>query len=414
MKFYFIGIKGAGMCSLSNILYDLSYEIRGSDYCKDYFTSFKLKSDIIIDNIDESLISSDFIYIIGNAFKNHTIVDQIKLKGCTYYNYPSFIQEFFNIPKISISGTHGKTTTTSFISQLVNCDINVLCGDGYGRGSVDAKYLLLEACEYKDHFLNYTNKILLINNIEYDHPDYFINLNHVIDSFQKAANNSQILIINGDCSNCNKIKHSNILRFGIKDNNDITFKYSIKRNNTLVTINFYQNIIDIELPLLTKHNVYNYVAAYIISKLIDIKDDVLINKSKLLKLPSRRMNIYNYKNSILVDDYAHHPTEIKSTILSLKQLYSNYKIIVFFQPHTYSRTNSLLNNFIESLSLADDVYILDVFSSVREYGNENLLLLNSTFNKFNNEILNDIGFNKEIYIFMGAGDVNNLMKIFIN
>lgn len=403
MIFYLVGIKGVGMCSLSSVLVELGHKVIGCDFNNDFFTTNLIKEEVIIEEINNITINNEYTYIIGNAFKNSEYVKTIK-NTCEYYDYPYFIEKFFRMAKISISGTHGKTTTTSFISQLSNKNINILCGDGYGRANREAQYLVLEACEYKNHFLEYTNKILLINNIELDHPDYFKNIEDVIKSFQKAAVNSQIVIVNGDDENCKKIKHYNLITFGMNDYNDIKFNY----NKNVVTIAFYGNsyIFDIELGL---HNIYNFVASFIICKLIDSDDDYIKNNIINLKLPKRRLEKYIINNTIIYDDYAHHPTEISSTLSYLKNYYNDKKIIVLFQPHTYSRTKVLLNEFIKSLSIADEVYILDVFSSIREQGEGNLLLEQTNFTKYNNDLLKSIN-NKNVYIFMGAGDINKLIN----
>ncbi len=398
MKFYLVGIKGSGMCALANILIDLGYEVSGCDFDKEYFTDKKL--NVKIDNIEDFSIAKSYTVIVGNSFKDSKYIKEIT----NYYDYPEFIEKFFRMKKISISGTHGKTTTTSFISQLTNKDINVLCGDGTGIGVPCSEYLVLEACEYKDTFLNYTNEILLINNIELDHPDYFKSIDSVILSFQKAANNSKIVLINGDCLNCRRIKHYNVITFGKDEFNDIVFDY----HNSLLKIYFYGCKVEININL-GIHNIYNYVASYIICKLIDTDGNVINQKTKKLKLPTRRQDIYNLGNAIVVDDYAHHPTEIKATLNDLRSKYKR-KIIVFFQPHTFSRTNYFRDDFIKSLSIADEVYILDIFSSVRERGYGNLLLENTCFKKFNEDLLHDIHNETNLYVFMGAGDINNLLK----
>lgn len=405
MKFYLVGIKGVGMCALANILLELGYFVKGCDFLDNFMTS-KLLKKIEVENINNLKYDNKYTYIIGNAFKNSSYIECLDNYNC--YDYPDFIEKFFRMPKISISGTHGKTTTTSFISQLTNKNINLLCGDGSSKASKQSDYLVLEACEYKDTFLNYTNKILLINNIELDHPDYFKNIDEVITSFQKAAYNSQIVIVNGDDVNCSKIEHYNKIKFGMNDENDIKFIYE----NNVVTIMFYGNnytfILDFGL-----YNIYNFVAAFIICKLLDTDDLYLNEQTKKLFLPQRRLNKYTINKAIIYDDYAHHPTEIKKTLLYLKDTYKDRKIILFFQPHTYSRTKIFLNDFISALSIAHETYILDVFSSIREKGDGNLLLDNSNFNKFDDKILKEIKYTDNIYVFMGAGDINKLIKIAI-
>ena len=134
MHFYFVGIKGTGMSALANILVDLGHQVSGVDYSKKYFTEATFNRSIIVENFENYKLDKNYFYIIGNAFKLHDITKEIMEKGFHFEYYPQFLETFFKMKKIGISGSHGKTTTTSFTSQLIDEDINVLIGDGKGIG----------------------------------------------------------------------------------------------------------------------------------------------------------------------------------------------------------------------------------------------------------------------------------------
>ena len=173
MKFYLIGIKGAGMSALANILSDLGHTVYGVDYNKKYFTEATFRSSIVCYSFEEFVLNSDYFYIIGNAFKLSEFSAKIIDGDYCYAYYPEFLESFFNMPKIGVCGSHGKTTTTCFASRLISKPINVLVGDGTGRGNLDAKYFLFEACEYQNNFLKFNYEYLVVLNIDYDHPDFF-------------------------------------------------------------------------------------------------------------------------------------------------------------------------------------------------------------------------------------------------
>ena len=134
MHFYFIGIKGTGMSSLANILVDLGYKVSGADYNKKYFTEATFRQEIVVENFEDCILSDSYFYIIGNAFKVFDLTNEIKEKKYQYAFYSEFIEEFFKMGKIGVCGSHGKTTTTYFASQLIEKKINALIGDGSGFG----------------------------------------------------------------------------------------------------------------------------------------------------------------------------------------------------------------------------------------------------------------------------------------
>lgn len=407
MKFYLVGIKGTGMSALANILVDLSHEVYGVDYNKKYFTEATFRKSIVVENFENINLKEEYFYIIGNAFKIHEITNKIKELGYQYNYYPEFIENFFKMKKIGVSGTHGKTTTTSFISQVLKEKTNSLIGDGTGYGYKKAKYFLFEACEYQNHFLKYNFDFLVILNIDYDHPDYFKNSAEYISSFQKAALNSKLLIVNGDDLNCQKIIHKNKITFGFSPNCDVWIRQIDKK----IILTFLEDEYSFDFNFFGKYMAYDLAATFIVCRILGLDSEIITNSIKILKLPRRRCDEVLLDNgNVLVNDYAHHPTEIKVTLEALKNKYPNKMITVVYQGHTYSRTNAFLDNYVKSLSLADKVYIMPTFSSVRENEDNPYQLLEAekSFVAYDRMKVEEIlKMPQNLVVFMGAGDIDS-------
>lgn len=413
MKYFLIGIKGTGMSALATLLYELGHDVSGSDTSELYFTEASLQEhEIAYYPFNQAKLSNEYIYIIGNAYdETNPEVAFIKQKQYCYYYYHEFIGKVLKKEIIAISGTHGKTTTTSFLVQMLNHNISYIIGDGSGAGTNENKQLVLEACEYKDHFLAYHPKILVVNNIELDHPEYFKDLKQVIASFNKLAQQSELIIINGDDKNARQINHDNLIRVG--QNQDSEARFEIKEvtdDGYQVVLKYLKQDYNIRVPFYGTHMIYNIVLAYVTALTLGVAPSL-----ERLELPIRRMNEVEYGQTILVDDYAHHPTEIKCLYQSLIIKYPDYPIKVIFQPHTYTRTLKLKKDFKSALSLFDEVYLAEVFTSKREkYNLYKQLKINKIFNlfhKFDPDILKQISpEKKEVWVFLGAGTIDNYIN----
>ena len=407
MHFYLVGIKGTGMSALANILVDLGHDVSGVDYNKKYFTEATFRKSIVVESFDNYVLDKKYFYIIGNAFKVTKITNDIVEAKYEYQFYPQFLESFFKMRKIGISGSHGKTTTTFFTSQLIDKKINVLVGDGTGFGDKNAEYFVFEACEYQNHFLNYTYDFLVVLNIDYDHPDYFKTVNEYNFSFQKAALNSDVLFINNDDINCKKIVHKNKITFGFNPNSDIVLK--IVENDLIVKID--EEEFKMPFKFHGKHMAYNLAVSFILGYFTKNDPDILIRKVNELKLPLRRFYECKLQDDIiLINDYAHHPTEIKAFILAVRNKYPNYNLIIIYQGHTFSRTNAFLEKYVSVLQLADEVFIMPIFSSVREEEHDEWILLNenNNFLKYSRDIKAPLLSQSNIIIaFLGAGDIDN-------
>lgn len=413
MKYWLIGIKGTGMCSLALYLKQAGHEVVGSDNSNYYFTVDELnKHNIEVKEYNIVNITNDYIYIIGLSItKDNVEFDEILKRDLEYYYYNDFIGEFIDKKMIAVSGTHGKTTTAHLVKELTDISCIIGCGCGIYN---ESKYFVLEACEYKNHFYSYAPHLLLILNMDFDHPDFFKNKKDVIKSYQGMCDRAKIVLVNGDDNNAHRLLHANKYTYGLKNNVDYQIKIITKSSSGYTFLLKGNKMCRLlQCNLTGMHNLYNYVGAYLASYLCDLK----INHYMKLTLPKRRMNKYIYGNTVLIDDYAHHPSEIKALYDSLKILYPEYKLKCIFQSHTYSRTLKFKKEFKRVLGMFNEVYLMDVFSSVREKEQE--LLQKKVdryfrkYKKYDENILNKINLDeKDVWIFLGAGTCNEILEKF--
>lgn len=410
MKYYLIGILGTGMSALALYLKSKGNDVTGSDADKYFFTEKKLKEEeIIINSYDKDNIVNDYIYIIGLSIKSDNVeFKQILNRDLEYYYYNEFISQFLNERMIAVSGTHGKTSTSYLIQQMADISYIIGCGDGAYKRS---QYLVLEACEYQNHFHSYEPVMLIIQSLDLDHPDFFKKQRQLIESYQKMAMQSDSILINGDDKYSNKITHSRKYSYGMSENNDYVIKIITENCNGYTFLLKGKGICKIlKCNLLGIHNLHNFVAGYLALFLLDIK---IVLPSKL-QLPPRRMTMYQFNHNILVDDYAHHPNEIKSLLTSIKLAFPNYLVKVIFQSHTYSRTIKFRKKFKKIFNKFDEVYLMDVFSSSREEKNIKFQrYINFYFHKYKKYSTSTLslidGNDNIVWIFLGAGEANLLI-----
>lgn len=394
MEYYLVGIKGTGMSSLACMLYDLGYSVRGCDVLEDFdFLEELKKRNIQIDEINKTDIIEkigDVIYIISSAYEDTLILEKIREHDYSYFYYQEYLSMIPAI-QIAVAGTHGKTTTTKMIADILKDEsISYVVGSGEGLGKKNFRYFLYEACEYKRHFLNYHPDYLVITNIEYDHPDYYKSIDDVRDAFETLKKQSKVVI------------NKNEYKYKILKTSDKGFLIRIYQHNRKPQHYF--------LPFCGKHMIENFMDAYRVIKRLGFTDSYIKKRIKNITLPKRRSEEVVYKKTIIIKDYAHHPSEIKALHDTIKQKYPSLKTTAFFEPHTYSRTLALIDDFKESLSLFDKVYINDVFTSAREIKNNNLQKTIDErlkdFEKFTEKIAETYNYDEEgIVVFLGAGTI---------
>lgn len=418
--YHFIGIKGTGMSALALILKQKGFDVQGSDIDKYIFTQRDLEtSGIKISSFDEKNIQDDMIIIAGNAFPDTHIEIQTALKrGLPVIRYHKFLGNFLeNFTSIAITGSHGKTTTTGLLSHVFSGiePTSYLIGDGTGHGEKDAKYFSFEACEYRRHFLAYNPDYIIMTNIDFDHPDYYTGIEDVYDAFQSFASQAKKGIVAfGDDDNLRKLKADvPIYYYGLTDEDD--FKaVNIKRTTegSSFDVMFEGNTIgSFRVPAYGIHNILNALSVVAISYLEGLDMSKVAEEMVTFDGVKRRFSEKKVSDMVIVDDYAHHPAEIKVTIDAARQKYPDKEIIAIFQPHTFTRTIALLDEFADALDDADQVYLCDIFGSAREeVGSVKIEDLGEKITK-GGEVLSLenmsplLDYHNAVTIFMGAGDV---------
>ena len=371
MKYYLAGIKGTGMSALALILNDLGFDVVGYDDAAEHrFTEDKLlERGIKIysepnDELDEFTI---VVYSPALNIDKHPELLKAKELGLKIYEYQEMLGKLTKkFDTICVSGCHGKTTTTSMISHIFDNlgGCSYLIGDGRGKGSLESKKFILEACEYRRHFLAYDPEYVVITNIDLDHMDYFKNIDDIISAYQEFANKaSKMVIACGDDQYTHALEvNTSIYYYGLDDDNDIqavNVEYSNEGTTFDVMIEgeYYGHF---NLPLFGKHMLLNALACIAVCH-YERKDARDVAKYlKTFKGAERRFKETFIGNNVIIDDYAHHPQEVKVTIKAARQKYPDKLVIAVFKAHTFSRVKDFLDDFVNALNLADKAYIMDI------------------------------------------------------
>jgi UDP-N-acetylmuramate--alanine ligase len=370
MKYYCLGIKGAGMATLANILYDLGNEVIGYDDVVDHkFTQEGLdKRGIKIYNDNNHPLDKDLIVTHSVALKeDHKEIVRAKKNGLQIKKYNEILGDITNMfESICVSGTHGKTTTSTMISQILDqvYKVNYFIGDGTGYANKDNKIFVIESDEFNRHFLAYHPAYTVITNIELEHTEIYKDIEDIRNTFEKFANKTKNTIVAfGDNENVRMLKlNPKTIYYGFNKDNDV-----YAENVTLtdegsefdLVVN-KENVGHFKLPLFGKHMVLNAMAAITICHLEGVSYERIEELLANFKNAKRRFAIENIKNNVIIDDYAHHPTEIKVTHDSASEKYPDKKIIAVFMPNTYSRTEALFDDFVKALSLYDKSYVTEI------------------------------------------------------
>ena len=377
MKYFLVGIKGTGMSALAQILDGLGYEVEGSDKPDHFFTEQALLDrGIKIYEFNKDNIKEDMVIIQGNAFKDtHEEIVRANELGLKIYSYQDMVGKLTRMfETITVAGCHGKTTTTAMLSHVLKniTGCNYLIGDGTGYASKDNKYFALEACEYKRHFLSYKPYYAIITNIELDHIDYYKDIDDVISAYQEYAKLAEKMVIAcGDDPYTHTLEvNVPIFYYGLKDDNDIIAKeveYSNEGTSfdVFVEDNYYGHF---DLPLFGKHMLLNSLAVIGVCYYERLEAKDVAKYLKTFEGAKRRFKEKVIGDIVTIDDYAHHPTEVKVTIKGARQKYPDKEIVAILKTHTLSRTKEMAQEFADALNLADKSYIMDVGVDREEIG----------------------------------------------
>lgn len=432
MVYYLLGIKGAGVSSLACILHDLSNKVVGYDDVKDYrFTEEELKKRNIEICYDNDFFDENMIVIASAAFKKeHKEIVRLKNLGVTFKDYQEVIGDLsrkFNT--ISIAGTHGKTTTTSLLSQLFNkvegFGCNYFIGDGHGYASLENNYFALESCEFNKHFLNYNPNISIITNIEIEHMEVFKDLDDIIDTYNKLINNtSKYAIVCKDSKYCNLLdnKDNKIIYYGKNEDCDVkASNVSYHSNGVSFDLYYKGELYDkYDLSFFGEHMLLNSLSVIAVCILENFPKEMIKEHINKYVKANRRFEETFIGENVIIDDYAHHPSEVKATILAALQKYPDKKVVAVFRPNTYSRTKLLYEDFAEVLSMANYVYVTDIYCDREKQEDfegitSNLILERCTNSKIiscdNVDTL--LNYENSVVCFMSCKDITDLKSSYI-
>ena len=440
---HFIGIGGISMSGLAEILLRENFTISGSDNKPSALTehlissgatvNYPQKASNITDNIDvvvyTAAIHEDNPELMEVRRRNLPTLTRAELLGQLMKNYET---------PIAISGTHGKTTTTSMLSHILleaekDPTISVggilkAIGGNIRVGNSDV--FVTEACEYTNSFLDFFPKIAIMLNVEEDHMDFFKDIDDIRSSFHRFAAllpKEGALIINKniekmetitDGLTCDIITYSEIQD---ADYSAANISFNEFGNASFDLIKYGVNVGRIQLSVAGQHNVSNALSTIAVADLLEIDMDTIQKGLLSFTGTDRRFQYKGERNGItIIDDYAHHPTEIEATLTSARN-YPHKDIWCIFQPHTYTRTKAFFHEFAQALSLADHVILADIYAAretdtlgmssealaeeIKKLGCDAYYL--SSFEAIENFVLKKC-FHGDLLITMGAGDVVNI------
>ena len=437
---HFIGIGGISMSGLAEILLEEGFTISGSDAKQSALTDSLAKkgATIYIGQKASNLSIRPALVVYTAAIRE----DNEEFKAAVDAGIPMLSraellgQIMDNYEKsIAVAGTHGKTTTTSMISQILlvaKADPTISVGgilEAIG-GNIrvgGSEVFITEACEYTNSFLHFHPKYSIITSVEAEHLDFFKDIDDIRRSFHEFAGNTAhdgVLIINGQIAALDQITNNlscSVTTYGLCENDDFYAKnitYNDHACGTYTLMHKTEDLGTVSLSVPGRHNVSNSLAAIALCLNLGLPLDVI--KKGLLQFggTKRRFEYKGTKNGItVIDDYAHHPTEVAATLTAARN-YPHGRIICVFQPHTYSRTKAFLSDFARVLSMADIVVLADIyaarekntigisskdlFAELQKNGQESYYY--PSFDEIE-KFLSEKCINNDLLITMGAGDV---------
>jgi len=443
-KVHIIGINGIGMSALAVYLKKNKIDVSGSDIASNSNTKILEKNGIPVQigHKPSNVRGKDMIFY-STAIKDNPEIDAAKKSNIPFYNRSKLLQLICNDKfTIVVTGSHGKTTTTSMLGHLLVCSglsPTIITGgimNNFGQNIylTDSNYVVVEADESDGTVFKLNPKILIYLNVDKEHLDYyksFTKLKSKIKTYIKKVSKNSLVILNNDDIFLQKLSNisKNIITYGKSTKSNYYYKID-KLTEKDSKFNFFQQnekIAKIKSPLLGEHNVQNLCAILAVIKHLNIQ---ISNKDVMnFKGIQRRMNtLGKIKNSILVDDYAHHPTEIKK-LIEVSKLFKKKSVFLIIEPHRFSRLNDLYDEFLKSLKNVENLYILKVYpagETIKRNMKDSKNLVNDLNVKFNqnahyldnyedlfnifDEIIKDR--TEKVIICAGAGSISNQLKLY--
>lgn len=454
---HLIGIGGVSMSAIAQMLKINGYNVTGSDIMPSEQTEILLREgiEVKIGNHPEMVKNAELVIYtaaIKETDPEYQMAESLNIPKIERAIFIGILTKQYK-NSIAISGTHGKTTTTSLISNAfleAQLDPTIQVGaylkDINGNYKIgNSNYFIFESCEYKDSFLKFYPYVDVILNIDKDHLDYFENMDSIISSFEKSTDNideNGYLVINADDENSKRVveyvnrkneengRNIKIITFGKKENNndadyqlisssfyETTSKFKVLEKKTGIETTVNLNVLGL-------HNVLNALAAFAVGRIFEIEESVLAKGLERFTGASRR---FEYKGRVngakIYDDYAHHPTEIMALANSVSKLQHN-NIYAIFEPHTYTRTMALKDEFADALALFDNIIVTKIYAArevdTNEISGQDIvnILLEKNKNAMYIEKFRDIEKyikktveKGDIVLTVGAGTITNLGTI---
>lgn len=363
---YFVGIKGTGMSALANLLHDAGYKVMGSDTENYVFTQVELlEKGIEIHPFGSDTITSEMVVILGNSFYDDH-VDVIKSKDvhAISYTYPEFLGKYLSeFTSVAVSGSHGKTTTTSMISDMFRHSVPTahLIGDGRGQVDKDAELIVVEACEYKRHFLSYKADFAVITNLEWDHVDYFHTIDDYLNAFEQFADQiKDTILVFGDDPYADRLNiKTNVLYYGENAKNDLYVKNIVETetHSSFDVVYLGDELGNFTINRTGRHMIHNALATIGIGILLGFSAQDINEGLQSYQGARRRFEVKEIGESVVIDDYAHHPTEIKVTLEAARTKYPHHKLVAVYHPDRIKRLETFKDEFISALQLADQTAV---------------------------------------------------------
>lgn len=395
-KIYLIGIKGVGMTMLAQFLREQGNVVMGSDISDSFMTDrvlskekIKVFSPFRVSNIPtevDLIIYSSAFTALNNPELAEVLNHPEKFKDVPVLSYAASLGALFNTYRgVAVCGSHGKTTTSAWLGYVLarsGKNPNVLVGSRvpqFGGSSLKgkSKWFVAEVDEYQNKLKYFSPEGVLLNNIEFDHPDFFkdqASYTKVFQEFVKKIPASGFLVANNRDKEIGKIKkycRGRLLTYDLAPKEEtvptvtyVAYNKQLKNGYQVFAVN---NLGLFKIRLLGDHNILNALAVIAASRELKVPLAKIKKHLAGFKGTERRTQILGrYQGALIIDDYAHHPTEIKATLEGLRAHFPTKKLITLFHPHTYTRTKALFKDFVKSFGSTDELHILDIYGSARE------------------------------------------------
>jgi len=364
--YYCLGIKGAGVSALAALLHDLGHTVVGyDDHAAHKFTQDDLESRGVEIYSDSSCeLRPEMILTHSRALRDdHPEIIRARAAGLELVEYNQVLGALTRQYRtIGISGTHGKTTTTSMIAHIMG-DCHYFIGDGTGSVSPGSDRFILEADEYNRHFLAYSPETAVITNVELDHAECFDGLAGYMASFKQYGDKAKLVVACGDDDNVRAIDFTSpVLYYGFGEHNDVVATDVVLTGEgtsfgCFVGGEFFGTF---KLPVPGAHMALNALGAIAVCRHYGVAADQIAERLLTYETARRRFKETVIGSVVSIDDYAHHPTELRVTLRTARLKYPDQQLVAVFLPNTYSRTRDLMDDFVEALKIADKAYVMDI------------------------------------------------------